>query len=426
MPLAAGSCERQSCLLDKEIPMVTPNLKFHPRGLFVNGSWTDSIEGQTFEVVNPSNLERLPDVPLASTADVDRAVQAATSALREWRRVSTAERARCVELLAKRIEEHAEDLALMDAVDSGNAIAGMRADMRWTVETLRYFAGLATEIKGETKTLEARHLNLTLRQPFGVVAKISPFNHPFRFCAEKVAAPLIAGNCLVIKGSEQAPLSSLMLGELCEGLFPLGVVNILTGDGQCGEALVRHPGVARVGFVGSVPTGIAIARAAAETLKRVSLELGGKNPIIIFPDADPKQAAIAAIKGMNMNRQGQSCSSTSRVLVHASLCEAVLAELVDQAKALTIGLPWVEGNELGPIVSQRQFDRVRTYIDEASVKGHVWSVAGNGPRHRSSAPVTSLSPPFSMECARKCASLRKKSSGRSCPCWSGLTSRKCC
>ena len=201
------------------------------------------------------------------------------------------------------------------------------------------------------------------------MAKISPFNHPFRFCAEKAAAPLIAGNCLVIKGSEQAPLSSLMLGELCEGLLPPGVVNILTGDGHCGDALVRHPGVSRVGFIGSVPTGIAIARAAAETLKQVTLELGGKNPIIIFPDADPKQAATAAIKGMNMNRQGQSCSSTSRVLVHASLYEAVLAELVDQAKALPIGFPWVEGNELGPIVSERQFDRVRAYIDEGIREG---------------------------------------------------------
>ena len=349
--------------------MVTPNLRFHPRGLFINGTWTDPLEGQTFAVINPSNLERLPDVPCASAADVDRAVQAAASAFREWRRVPLLERARCVELLAKRIEEHAEELALLDAVDSGNAIAGMRADMRWTVETLRYFAGLATEIKGETKTLEARHFNLTLRQPFGVVAKINPFNHPFRFCAEKAAAPLIAGNCLVIKGSEQAPLSSLMLGDFCEGLLPPGVVNILTGDGHCGDALVHHPGVSRVGFVGSVPTGIAIARAAAETLKQVTLELGGKNPIIIFPDADPKQAAIAAINGMNMNRQGQSCSSTSRVLVHNSLYEAVLAELVDQAKALPIGFPWVEGNELGPIISQRQFDRVRAYIDEGIREG---------------------------------------------------------
>ena len=204
-------------------------------------------------------------------------------------------------------------------MDSGNAIVGMRGDMIWTADWLRYCAGLVTEIKGETFSQGERHLNLTRRQPFGVVAKINPFNHPFRFCAEKAAAPLAAGNTVVIKGSEQAPLSSLRLGELCDGIFPAGVINIVTGDGEIGAALVRHPDVRRIGFVGSVPTGRAIATEAAAGLKRVSLELGGKNPIIIFPDADPKKAATAAIKGMNMNRQGQSCSSTSRVFVHASL-----------------------------------------------------------------------------------------------------------
>ena len=140
---------------------------------------------------------------------------------------------------ADHIEEHAEELALIDAVDSGNAIVGMGGDMTWTADSLGYFAGLVTEIKGETSSQGARHLNLTRRQPFGVVAKINPFNHPFRFCAEKAAAPLAAGNCVVIKGSEQAPLSSLRLGELCEGIFPAGVVNILTGDGKVGSALVQ-------------------------------------------------------------------------------------------------------------------------------------------------------------------------------------------
>ena len=170
------------------------------------------------------------------------------------------ERARCLELLAGRIEQNADELALLDAVDSGNAIVGMRGDMIWTADWLRYCAGLVTEIKGETFSQGERHLNLTRRQPFGVVAKINPFNHPFRFCAEKAAAPLAAGNTVVIKGSEQAPLSSLRLGELCEGIFPAGVVNIVTGDGKIGTALVRHPDVRRIGFVGSVPTGRVIAR----------------------------------------------------------------------------------------------------------------------------------------------------------------------
>jgi betaine-aldehyde dehydrogenase len=346
-----------------------PALGFAPRGLFIGGRWVSPAAGSSFVTINPSNMDKIADVPAAGDADVDMAVKAAKSAFGEWSRVPIKERARCLELLADRIEKNADELALLDALDSGNAIVGMRGDMIWTADWLRYCAGLVTEIKGETFSQGDRHLNFTRRQPFGVVAKINPFNHPFRFCAEKAAAPLAAGNTVVIKGSEQAPLSSLRLGELCEGLFPAGVVNIITGDGGVGSALVRHPDVRRIGFVGSVPTGRAIAREAAADLKRVSLELGGKNPIIIFPDADPKKAASAAIKGMNMNRQGQSCSSTSRVFVHGSLHKEVVAELVALAEALPIGAPWLKQNEVGPIVSQRQFDRVMSFIAAAKAEG---------------------------------------------------------
>ena len=249
------------------------------------------------------------------------------------------ERARCLELLADRIEENADELALFDAVDAGNAIVGMRGDMIWTADWLRYCAGLVTEIKGETFSQGDRHLNLTRRQPFGVVAKINPFNHPFRFCAEKAAAPLAVGNTVVIKGSEQAPLSSLRLGELCEGIFPAGVVNIVTGDGKVGLRAGAPSGCAADRLCRLRPDRPHHRHEAAATLKRVSLELGGKNPIIIFPDADPKKAAAAAIKGMNMNRQGQSCSSTSRVFVHATLHKPVIEELVKLAEALPIGPP---------------------------------------------------------------------------------------
>jgi betaine-aldehyde dehydrogenase len=359
--------------------MQTPPLNFTPRGLYIGGEWVAPAEGKSFTSINPSNMDSLGEVPFASEADVDRAVAAAKAGFGEWSRVPVKERARCLVLLAERIETHADELALMDAVDSGNAIVGMRGDMTWTADSLRYFAGLITEIKGETSSQGPRHLNLTRRQPYGVVAKINPFNHPFRFCAEKAAAPLAAGNCVVIKGSEQAPLSSLRLGELCEGIFPAGVVNIITGDGATGAALVRHPDVSRIGFVGSVPTGRTIAREAASGLKRVSFELGGKNPIIIFPDADPKKAAAAAIKGMNMNRQGQSCSSTSRVFVHASLHKAVTQELVRQAEALPIGVPWLKENDVGPIVSERQHDRIIGFIASAKAEGAKLLTGGGKP-----------------------------------------------
>jgi len=358
--------------------MKAPDLNFSPKGLYIGGKWQESADGGTFETINPSNLEKLGEVPEATEKDIDQAVVAAKNAFEEWRQVPMAERARCLEALAKRIDENAEELALMDAVDSGNALNGMRGDMDWTSATLRYFAGLITEIKGESSSHGPRHLNITRRQPYGVVAKINPFNHPFRFCVEKAAAPLAAGNCVVIKGSEQAPLSGLRFGELCEGIFPDGVINIVTGGAKAGQALVTHPDVSRIGFVGSVPTGRIIAKAAAESLKVVSLELGGKNPIIIFPDADPERAAAAAIKGMNMNRQGQSCSSTSRVFVHESLHGAVTEELVKQAEALPIGVPWVESNDVGPIISKRQYERILGFIESAKKDG-VECLTGGGP-----------------------------------------------
>lgn len=359
--------------------MQTPELNFKPRGLYIGGRWVSPAGAHTFVSINPSNMEKLADVPSAGDADVHAAVSAAKTAFQEWSRMPIKERARCLELLADRIEKNADELALLDAVDSGNAIVGMHGDMIWTADWLRYCAALVTEIKGETFSQGGRHLNLTRRQPFGVVAKINPFNHPFRFCAEKAAAPLAAGNTVVIKGSEQAPLSSFRLGELCEGIFPHGVINIIAGDGKVGAALVRHPDVGRIGFVGSVPTGRTIAQEAAFGLKRVSLELGGKNPIIIFPDADPKQAAVAAIKGMNMNRQGQSCSSTSRVFVHASLHRDVVGELISLADALPIGPPWLKHNDVGPIVSQRQFDRVMGFIDSAKAEGAKLLTGGGRP-----------------------------------------------
>jgi len=360
------------------MPLPTPQIDLSVPGFAIGGEYVDAQEGGRFATVNPSNGEHLADVPLATAADVDRAVAAAELGFREWSRVSLKERALCLELLARRIEEKAEDLALLDSVDAGNALSGMRGDMDWTTDTLRYFAGLVTEIKGESSSHGPNHLNFTRRQPYGVVARIVAFNHPFRFCIEKIAAPLAAGNAVVVKGSEQAPISSLRIGELVDGIFPPGVVNVIAGAAEAGAALVTHPGVSRIGFVGSVPTGRAIAVAAAESLKVVSLELGGKNPIIIFPDADPDQAATAAIKGMNMNRQGQSCSSTSRVFVHGSLHEPVAAELARQAEALPVGAPWYDDSEVGPVVSERQYDRVMDFIASGRDEG-AELLAGGGP-----------------------------------------------
>ncbi|MDD9877115.1 MAG: aldehyde dehydrogenase family protein [Magnetovibrio sp.] len=357
----------------------SPDLGFSPKGLYIGGEWQDAADGRTFASTNPSNGEHLGEVPLAADADVARAVAAARSAFGDWGRTSIKERAGALNAFADKLMAHKDELALMDSVDSGNALSGMKGDVDWTAATLLFFAGLLTEIKGETSSQQAGHLNLTHRQPYGVVAKINAFNHPFRFCVEKAAAALAAGNTVVAKASEQAPLSSLRVAELSEGILPPGVFNVVTGDGATGSAMVRHPDVSRIGFVGSVETGRLIARDAAEGLKHVSLELGGKNPIIIFADADPKEAATAAIKGMNMNRQGQSCSSTSRVFVHQNLQNAVTEELVKQAEALPIGMPWLEGMEVGPVVSERQRERVEGFIASAREEGAVLLTGGEKP-----------------------------------------------
>ena len=356
-----------------------PDLRFNARGFYIGGKWEAPAAGRTFASINPSTGREIALVPYADANDVDRAVKAAAKGFEEWRKVGIRERARCLEAFARRIREHAKELALMDAVDSGNAVKGMEGDMHWSADSLDYFAGLITEIKGETSSQGPRHINMTRRQPYGVVAKLNPFNHPFRFCAEKAAAPLAAGNCVVIKSSEQAPLSSFRLAEIVDGIFPAGVVNVVAGDGLTGAALVSHPMVSRVGFIGSVETGRLVARSAADGLKRVSLELGGKNPIIIFPDADPQQAAAAAIKGMNMNRQGQSCSSTSRVFVHQSLHRAVAEEIVRLAETLPVGFPWIETNELGPIVSARQLERIMGFIDSGRREGAHLLTGGDAP-----------------------------------------------
>jgi betaine-aldehyde dehydrogenase len=324
-------------------------------------------------------LDYLGELPLADEEDVNRAVIAAKEAFYDWSRMPIKERAGFLDALAEILQDKRDELGLMDCLDSGNTISGMKEDVDWSADTLRYFAGLIAEIKGETFSEKPGHLNFTRREPYGVVAKINPFNHPLRFCAEKSAAALAAGNTVVIKASEQAPLSSLRFAEICHEVLPPGVVNVLTGDTACGQAMVRHPDVRRVGVVGSVSTGIAIAKDAAEDLTHVTLELGGKNPIIIFSDVDPKEAASFAVKGMNMNRQGQSCSSTSRVFVHKNIHKEVIEELKILVEKLPVGLPWIESSEVGPIVSKRQYDKIMDFITSAGQEGATLVTGGCSP-----------------------------------------------
>jgi betaine-aldehyde dehydrogenase len=334
----------------------------------------------TYEVFNPSNGEKLCDVPISDNEELELAVQSAAKAQKLWQKTSLNQRVQALLKLCDKIQERAEEFALIDSYDSGNALTGMRKDVAMTIENIKYFCGLVREVKGETFSMESKHMNFTRYQPYGVVLKINPFNHPFRFCVEKIAAPLLMGNSLVIKNSEQAPISPLKWCELLPGIFPDGLINVITGGPEGGSYLVKHPLIKRIGVISSVNTGIAVNKDAAPYLKNVSLELGGKNPLMVFDDADPEFAADLAIKGMNLNRQGQSCSSTSRVLVHKNLKDEFVKHLINKAKAIPVGLPWIEKNEIGPIVSKRQFDKVMEYIDSGKKEGAKLVLGGDNPK----------------------------------------------
>lgn len=351
-----------------------------PQGrLFIGGRWEASRGGRTLPTYNPATGEVLAHVPLADEADVDRAVAAAAAAGPAWAALPGGERAARLRALAAVLRQHREALARLDALNSGNVISGMRRDVDWAADALDYFAGLIPEIKGETYPAPPGEFAFTLREPFGVVAKINPYNHPLRFAAEKLAAPLAAGNTVVVKPPEQAPLSSLVLGRLAQDLFPPGVVNIIPGDGPLtGAALVRHPRVRRVALIGSVEAGRAVMRAASDGLKVVTLELGGKNPLILFPDVAPDEAAEAAVGAMNLNRAGQSCSSTSRVFVHRDLHDAFLEALRARLAALRLGPPEAEESQVGCLVSREQYEKVLGYIEAGRRQG-ARLVFGGGP-----------------------------------------------
>ena len=265
--------------------------------MLIGGKWVDSDSGETFATFNPATGEKLAEVPRGGTADVDRSVQAAQQAFPAWSRTEARERGKLVARIADKLREHADELGLLDALDSGNPYKAMKGDAILAAEFLDYFAELALEIKGDTIPSPGNTLNFTLREPYGVVGRIIPFNHPIYFAGGKIGAPLVAGNTVILKPAEQTPLSALVMGKLIEGILPPGVLNIVTGDGPLtGETLVRHSGVRKVALTGGVETGRAVMRNAADAIKSVTLELGGKNPMIVFPDVNLEEAVERAVR----------------------------------------------------------------------------------------------------------------------------------
>ena len=311
-------------------------------------------------------------MPDADAADIGAAVAAAGPAAAAWRRVAARDRGAVVAELASVLERHAAELALLDAIDGGHPVTAMRADVAVAADTLRLFAGLAIELKGATVPASAEHLHLTVREPYGVVGRIIPFNHPIMFAAAKIAAPLVAGNAVILKPPDTAPLSALRMGELFADVLPPGVLSVVAGSGPAaGRALVRHPAVRRIGFIGSDATGLAIQRDAAEVgVKDVTLELGGKNALIAFPDADPDEVAAGVVDGMNFARSaGQSCGSTSRLLLHESVADEVLERVARDMAAIRVGSPLDPDTEMGTLSSRPQYDKTLRYIGIGRAEG---------------------------------------------------------
>jgi acyl-CoA reductase-like NAD-dependent aldehyde dehydrogenase len=350
--------------------------------LLVGGRLAPARSGRRYGDESPVTEEVIATVPDGDATDVSAAVEAARPAAAAWRRVPPRERGSLVGELARVLEDHAAELALLDAIDGGHPVTAMHLDVAIAADTLRMFAGLGIEIKGSTIPATAQNLHLTVREPFGVVGRIIPFNHPVMFAAGKIAAPLVAGNAVILKPPESAPLSALRMGELFASVLPPGVLSVVVGDGPAaGRAVARHPAVRRIGFIGSDVTGRAIQRDAAEVgVKDVTLELGGKNALIAFPDADPDAVAAGAVGGMNFARSaGQSCGSTSRLLLHESIADDVLNRVVARMSAIRIGSPLDPETQMGTVATRAQYDKTLRYIGIARDEGARLLAGGGRP-----------------------------------------------
>jgi betaine-aldehyde dehydrogenase len=332
------------------------------RDCYYNGQWHKPAAGRYADVTAPGSGQSLGKVVDGTAADAEAAIAAAKAAFKEWRRVPPLERAKMLRAIADVLRKNGNELAMIDAADCGNPYAEMIRDANAGAAQLDFYAGLVTEMKGASIPMGPDSVNFSVREPFGVVGRIIPFNHPFMFAAGKSGAPLAAGNTVVLKPPEQAPLSALRLAELIDGILPPGVWNVVPGGKEVGQVLANHPDVAMVALIGSVPTGRAVMKAAADTLKPVLLELGGKNALIAYPDADLEAVSAAVVDGMNFTWCGQSCGSTSRAFIHESIYDQVLERAKTSVQRYRPGDPTDPDTTMGSIISQVQYDRVLKYI----------------------------------------------------------------
>lgn len=345
--------------------------------LTIAGQFVRPLNGGSYTTDNPSTGNTIATVSFADADDIAQAVAAGKHAFPAWRALHVDDRARVLRQFSAAVRERAEEFAILDALDCGNPYKAMLGDVAKGAGSVDYFAGLGMEIKGETIPTPGGGLNFTKREPFGVTARILPFNHPIMFAVGKIASALITGNTVVMKLADQTPLSGLLLGKLVQDVFPAGVVNILSGDGRTtGASLVQHPDIYRIAFTGSVETGRLISQQSG--IASLSLELGGKNPLVVFPDVDVEAAAEAAVAGMNYTRsQGQSCGSNSKVFIHESMKDDFVERVKARVEGIRVGVVTDADTEMGPLISRDQYRKVMGFIEGGKQQGAHLVTGGN-------------------------------------------------
>src|SRR5688572_15040333 len=351
------------------------------RDMFIGGEWQPAAEGETETITNPANGEAIAEVAKGSKADVDRAVQAARKAFDEtWFDTTPGERSALLWKLAERIEENIDELIRIESEDVGKPREYVaRADLEFTVDNMRFFAAGARHLEGKSAGEYMKgYTSMIRREPFGVIGSIAPWNYPIMMAVWKIGPALAAGNTVVLKPSESTPMSALRLADLAADIFPPGVLNVITGHGEpVGAGLVRHPDVDMVSLTGDVGTGKEVARAAAETLKKVHLELGGKAPVVVFDDADIG-AVVEGVKLAGYYNSGQDCTAATRILARDAVYDDFLSELVPAVESLKVGDPAEDETEMGPMVSREQLDRVTGFVERAGKAG-AKVLTGGGP-----------------------------------------------
>ena len=337
----------------------------------INGKLVAPKNGKTFDVINPATGKVIGQAADGDSDDVGIAVAVAKAAQKDWAERPARERGKLVAECGRVLMAHTEELGRLVALESGKALrTESRVEASVLADMFVFFGGLASELKGETVPFNPNMMTLTTREAVGVVGAIIPWNVPLLLMAIKVAPALVAGNSVVVKSAEDTPLTVLRVCQIMQEILPAGVLNILSGFGPtCGGPLVAHKDVKKVSFTGSVETGRTVYKAAAEKLIPVTLELGGKSPMIVMDDADLDKAVAGAIGGMRFTRQGQSCTASSRMLVHEKLHDEFVKRLIDKVNALKMGNPLDEETDIGTIINRKQFDKVSGYIDIGEKEG---------------------------------------------------------